>query len=85
MTSIVTNLQTATIATFVDLQSIAGLGIINYGASVGKSLVSPIVDGGMIGMFLAACVDGTHDLVKWYFLKASAGMPVGTSGTTTAG
>lgn len=83
--SILTNLQTATIATFVDLTTIGGLAIVNTAAAVGKAAIYPMIAGnGMISTLLISTVEGTHDLARYYYMKTSAGMPV-TSGQTGAG
>lgn len=78
ITDVLSGMQIATMATFVDLPNIFGLGIVNIGAAMFKQASIPLVaDNSMIGIFLVSCVEGATDLVKWYYLKANANIPTG--------
>ena len=77
-TDVLAGMQVATMATFIDLPNIMALGVINVGSNVFRSATIPLVaDRSMLGMFLVSCVEGTTDLVKWYYLKSNANIPTG--------
>lgn len=79
------NLQTAAVATFVDVGTLVGLTAINTIASGVKAIVYPtLTNTGMLSVVLVSAVEGTHDLIRFYYMKSNAAMPV-SGGTTTAG
>ena len=66
------NLQAATSATFGDMKTIGGLGVINYVATMGKMMLYPVFAGsGLVGGIILSSVDGMHDLVRFYFIAAN--------------
>lgn len=83
--SVIKNLQAATVATFVDLQSIGGLAVINMGAVGLKSALYPSLPAGMAGAIGVSVMEGAHDLVRYYYMRSSAVMPTNPAGTTSAG
>lgn len=78
VTDVLAGMQVATMATFVDLPNILALGVINVGSALFRQAAIPLVaDRSMLGVFLVSCVEGSTDLVKWYYLKANANIPTG--------
>lgn len=81
ITDILGGLQAASMATFVDLPNLAALGLINMGSGIFRQAMIPMVaDNSLLGAFLVGCVNGSTDLVKWYYLKGMASMPTGSAG-----